>query len=751
MPENRKLTAIMFTDIVGYTALMGKDERLAHALIKKNRKIQLSLIHHYEGSCIKEMGDGLMASFSSAINAVLCAVKIQQFAQTENIPLRIGIHQGDVLFENNDVLGDGVNIASRLEQATEQGSISISETVFREIKNKPDIRAEFLDAMHLKNVPEPVNVFKVIIDDPVELDYGLIKDTIPAKFKWKRMYTILGLLIISAVILILFLPKLLYQLPEDIDRSIAVLPFDNESADESNIYFVNGMMEDIRNNLARIGDLRVISKTSTEKYRDSGLAIREIAKELNVNFLLEGTVQREGNHVKIHAQLIEPETDDHIWVDTYTSDLSDIFSVQSEIAEAIASELYAVITPEELKIIEKVPTSSISAYDIFLQARDQHNKYWLDYSNQAALEEAIILYRRALEYDSTFARAYTGLALAYWNKNYWENYFDNTFLDSIMSLANIALSYDDQLDEAYYVRGMCYSNQKDGTNKAMKDYNTALKLNPNYAQVYHEISNIYAWTLADFVESIKNRQMAVELDQSAFLPTFLRRLGDLYSSTGINDIARQYYAEALILDNDSVIYCNSITYQLLGEDNIQAAFENAVRCYHLDSSRIEIVVPVILFSSILGKDSLAYKYATKLIELIEAYNFFTPNDWHRIGYAFWKMGKTKEADYYFEEQEKWCLESIKLNNWYGRLYAAHYDLACIYVLKGKTEKAFQYLNEVNQSQFFAQWWIAQIKSDPFFDSIRDDERFKKIVNDMSTKYQRQHTRVQFWLKEEGNL
>lgn len=145
----------MFTDIVGYTALMGKDERLAHALIKKNRKIQLSLIHHYKGTCIKEMGDGLMASFSSAINAVLCAIKIQQFAHQENIPLRIGIHQGDVLFENNDVLGDGVNIASRLEQATEQGSISVSETVFREIKNKPDIKAEFLDEMILKNVADP--------------------------------------------------------------------------------------------------------------------------------------------------------------------------------------------------------------------------------------------------------------------------------------------------------------------------------------------------------------------------------------------------------------------------------------------------------------------------------------------------------------------------------------------------------------------------------------------------------------------
>jgi adenylate cyclase len=746
----RKLIAIMFTDIVGYTALMGEDEYKASEMIRQNRKIQLSLIHHHKGACLKEMGDGILASFSSAINAVRCAMNIQQFAQKENIPLRIGIHQGDVLFENNEVLGDGVNIASRIEQATEPGSISISETVFNEVKNKPNIYTEFLDEMTFKNVKEPVKVHKVLYDLNTELDYALIKDPIPVKRNLKVLFSFLALLMV-VILAVVLLPKMINNPGRDMERSIAVLPFDNESADERNAYFVNGMMEDIRNNLAKIGDLRVISKTSTEKYRASLLTVNEIAKELNVNYVLEGTVQKSGNQVKIHAQLIKANTDDHIWVDSYTRDLNHVFIVQSEIAGAIADALYAVITPTEQEIIEKIPTSNITAYDIYLQARDQYNKYLSDLTEIAALEEAIILYRRALDYDSTFARAYTGLALAYWNKNYWTNYFDNTFLDSVMSLTNIALSLDDKLDEGYLIRGMCYSHQIDGNIKALNDYRTALEINPNFAEVYHEMSNIYAWIYNDFVEAIKYRHLAVKLDQSSFLPVYLRRLGHLYSSTGFSEKARGYYADALLLDNDSVSYYNSITYQLLTEEKIKEGFENALKCYTLDSSRIDVVVPIIFFSNILGNDELANKHALKLVELFKRYNMFTPNDWHRIGYAFWKMGKEEEANYYFDEQIKWCLESIRLNKWYGRLYTAHYDIACIYVLRGEIDKAYQYLYEINKRDFLPGWWIAQFKYDPFFVSIRDDDRFIKLLDELEAKHQKEHDRVKAWLEQEGMI
>ena len=751
MPENRRLTAIMFTDIVGYTALMGKDERKAHEMIHANRKIQLSLIHHYNGTCLKEMGDGLMASFPSAINAVLCGVKIQQFAMKENIPLRIGIHQGDVIFENNDVLGDGVNIASRIEQATKPGCISISQTVYNEIKNKPDIEAEFLDEMALKNVTEPVKVYKVKFDDNVDLDYGLIKETIPGKLKWKGIYTFIGVIILAAIVLIVFFPKLINQPPEDIDRSIAVLPFDNESDEESNIYFVNGMTEDIRNNLAKIGELRVISKTSTEKYRErtSAITVHDIANELEVSYLLEGTVQKVGDRVKIHAQLIRTDTDDHVWSETYTRDLVDVFSLQNEIAQAIAKNLYAVITPQELEIIGTLPTENITAYDIFLQARNEHNKYWLDGRNTKALEEAITLYRRALEYDSTFARAYTGLALAYSNKHYWSQYFNPTFMDSVLILAKKALSFDDQLDEAYYVRGLYYSSQKDGINNAIHDFEKALKINPNYAEVYYEKSILDAWYFDDFVEAIKNRRKAVHLDHGPFLPRSLRDLGNMYSTIGFFDLAENTYFKALQLDNDSVKHYSYMSWNYyLGKGNILEAYKAGLKAYKIDSTEIFSVMLVMQFSSFLGKYEEANQYALKLIKIYESFNMRLPGDWHRIGFTYLKLGNIQLAEKYFDEQIKWCEESIKLGRRYATSYGAHYDLACVLALRGETDRAIDLLSEMKNKNFWPSWGVEQFKYEPFFESLRNDARFQEIFQDLKSKYQKEHDRVKAWMEEE---
>jgi len=695
------------------------------------------------------MGDGLLVNFPSAINAVLCAVKIQQFAAKEEIPLRIGIHQGDVLFENNDVLGDGVNIASRLEQATKSGCISISETVFHEIKNKPDIEAEFLEEMILKNVVEPVKVYKVLFEEKGDLDYGLIKDSIPGKFQWKKLHTILVLLAVITIMLAVYVPKMINKPPKDIERSIAVLPFDNESANESNIYFVNGMMEDIRNNLAKIGDLRVISKTSVEKYRNTTMSVKEIAEELDVKFLLEGTVLKEGNRVKIHAQLISPENDDHIWTETYLKDLVDIFEVQSEIAQNIAKNLHAIITPEVLKIIETIPTKNITAYDIFLRARDQHNQYWIDNTNGDAFEEAIVLYRRALDFDSTFARAYTGLALAFLDKHRYLTYLDENYLDSLLVLANKALSFDAQLDEAYYVKGRYYASQDDGFNESLKNMNRALEINPNYVEVYRHKSMVSAWVFEDYVEAIKNDQMAIKLDQSILLSNTLRHLSDLYSETGFFDKARKYTKQAFILDNDSVIYFTKLAWINWGEGRIQDGFNVAYQGHKLDSLNMFNMITLLMISNSLNDVDQGYYFTVKLLDMFGGYPM-TPNDFHRFGYFFWQKGQYEKAEYYLNEQQKYCEESMKLGRSYAKMYGAHHDLACVLAFKGETERAIQLLQEVNNNKnFFQSWYITQFENEPFFESISSDERFQKVLGDMKAKYQKEHDRVKQWLEEEG--
>jgi len=369
VPDQRKHAAIMFTDIVGYTRLMGTDEEKAVDMLSRNRSIHQSCIERFNGTLIKEIGDGILASFSLASEAVRCAMEIQKECKEQGIPLKIGIHEGEMIFSGSDVIGDGVNIASRLQEDAQEGCINISAVVYGNIRNKADIQVRLIGEKTFKNLPEPMKVFRVAC---FEMDNEDIQIQTQQKFSIKYIYyTVAGIiLIIITVLAIQYLQKQTSPPIINKEKSIAVRPFWNESVDPENEPFVNGITEDIRNNLAKISDLRVISRGSMEKFRDTNLTTSEIAKEVNVSYLLEGTVQRFGNLVKIHAQLIDADIDDHIWEETFERDISDIieiFKVQSEIAQIIAKELYSTITPEEKRIIEIIPTTDLNAYDFFMR------------------------------------------------------------------------------------------------------------------------------------------------------------------------------------------------------------------------------------------------------------------------------------------------------------------------------------------------------------------------------------------------
>jgi TolB-like protein len=249
----------------------------------------------------------------------------------------------------------------------------------------------------------------------------------------------------------------------DTEKSIAVLPFVNDSPDEANSYFINGIMEEVLNNLQKIKDFRVLSRTSVEKYKGSAkLTLPEIAKVLGVNYIVEGSGQKYGNKFVLRVQLIAADNERHLWAKSYNREIqetSDIINMQSEIAQLIASELEVVITPEVRQTIEKTPTTNLTAYDFYQRGRDELIKYNNEGIDKASLNRAEILFRQALQYDSTFALAFTGLAWVYWDKHYYEEYFTENFLDSVLILAGIALSHDDRLPEAYVIRGNYYAEK----------------------------------------------------------------------------------------------------------------------------------------------------------------------------------------------------------------------------------------------------------------------------------------------------
>jgi len=345
MSQSRQLAAIMFTDIVGYTALMGEDEQKAFELLKKNRSVQRPIIEKFNGRWLKEMGDGVLASFSTVSDAVYCAKEIQKTCQDHpDLNLRIGIHLGEVVFEGDDVFGDGVNIASRIEPLSPVGGILVTEAVHNNLINKKDVESSYVGEEQLKNVKMLVKLYQVHVEgvEPMVIPGP---SAAPQEVSPKSNNPRKIAFAVAGVLLILLLSYFLYsnfstqqQLadtpPKVIDKSIAVLPFMDDSEGGDNQYFCDGMMDEILNHLQKIAELGVKSRTAVEPYRNSDLSFATKAQELEVAFILEGSVRKYGDRFRVTTQLIDVESGNHLWSETYDGVFSDtIFVIQSNIAK----------------------------------------------------------------------------------------------------------------------------------------------------------------------------------------------------------------------------------------------------------------------------------------------------------------------------------------------------------------------------------------------------------------------------------
>ena len=321
--QKRKLAAIMFTDMVGYTALMQKNEDKARELIEMHRSLMKPLIEKHNGELVQYVGDGTLCRFDSAIEAVNSAVEIQRAIKSEkDLDLRIGIHVGDIVIKGEEVYGDGVNVASRIESLAEVGGVCISERVYEDIRNQSELEAHSLGERVLKNVERPINIYSLILENE-KMTPTMSKDAVLSE--------------------------------EEIDSggsSIAVLPVVNMSSDPENEYFGDGLAEEIINALTKIQDLRVASRTSSFAFKGINEDIRQIGEKLNVETLLEGSVRKQGNQLRMTAQLIKVEDGYHIWSETYDREFQNIFAIQDEITDNIIKSLKVFLSDSEKKLIK---------------------------------------------------------------------------------------------------------------------------------------------------------------------------------------------------------------------------------------------------------------------------------------------------------------------------------------------------------------------------------------------------------------
>ena len=426
--EQRKLAAIMFTDMVGYSALSQRDEKLAQELLEEHRALLRSIFPKFNGTEIKTIGDAFLVEFNSALEAAQCAIEIQRALAKRNadapaerqIEIRIGIHIGDVVHRAGDVYGDGVNIASRIEQLANAGGICVSMDVERQIRNAVETRLEKLAPTELKNISVPMDLFRIAL--PWER-----RGTPVAKIQTQSTSRRILPAAIAIVLLLIIgvgwwwtrsgktastaRQSETATIPE---KSIAVLPFENLSEEKANEFFTDGVQDEILTDLAKIADLKVISRTSVMQYK-SGIArnLRKIGEELGVAHVVEGSVQRSANKIRVNAQLIDARNDAHLWAQTYDRDLADVFVIQSEIAKAIADQLQAKLSPTEKKAIEQPPTTDLAAFDLYSRAKSLLLTAGFSVTGDPDVRKAIELLDEAAKRDPSFFDAYWQLAYAH--------------------------------------------------------------------------------------------------------------------------------------------------------------------------------------------------------------------------------------------------------------------------------------------------------------------------------------------------
>ncbi len=540
-----------------------------------------------------------------------------------------------------------------------------------------------------------------------------------------------------------------------LEKSIAVLPFRNDSPDTTNAYFLNNIMERITTNLQMIKELRVIGRTSVEQYRNNRTKSNpEIARELGVSYIIEGSGQRYGNSFSLVVQLIKAKgKETHLWAKTYDQEIkevNDYIRVQNEIALIVATELKAVITPEEKQLIEKTPTTSLTADDFYQRGREELIKYNIyGKQNKETLNRAYVLFKEALKYDSTFAHAYTGLAWVYLYKHYWKTMFTENFLDSVLILANKALSFDNQLSEAYLFRGQYY-NQIRKYEEAIKEFDKAIQFNPNDWIAYNWKGALYRDF--DFVISIENYQKAILLNRDSQLPGLLRSIAYVYDEAGFRDKAEYSNNEAIKLDGDSLGYYGYSSFSEETHGNFAKALYLYKRIYALDTTNIGVLWNIGNVYVFLEMYDEALEWFKKFIKHSEYIGYGSIIGYNRIGIAYWKKGHKEEAMYYFDK----FLNYLTMMNELGRSIQGPFenasDLASMYAFLGeKKEKVYEKLRLAGKSPMWNLYMVMYVNNDPLIDSYRDDPVFKQFVRDVEAKYQVEHERVRKWLAEKGEL
>ncbi|MFZ1023104.1 MAG: adenylate/guanylate cyclase domain-containing protein [Thermoplasmata archaeon] len=505
----RRLAAIMFTDLVGSTQLAQQDERGALQLLREQESLARPILEARRGRLVKSTGDGLLVEFGNALDAVECAVDFQRRAferstseERQPLKVRIGIHVGDVESEGTDILGDAVNIAARIEPIAEAGGICLSGPAYDQISNKIPYTIEKLGPKNLKGVTRPIDVYRVLLP-------------------WAET-------------------PLVATSGNGSNRRLAVLPLANMSSDPENEYFADGMTEELISTISRVPTLSVISRTSVMPFKKPGTSLKEIGRQLDAGWLLEGSVRKAGTRVRITVQLIQSASDHHLWAQSYDRSIEDVFAIQSEIAEKVAAELQIRLGPTALSSPQHQETQDTGAYLSFLQGQALVYKM-----EEEPLHQALKFFESAIAKDPGFARAYAAAARAYQRLGNEGFIAWSEAIKSSRAAAQRALSISPNLAEAHVLLAEIAFMADEGISEVEAKAQRALASNPNLGEALDLLGQVAALR-GDLDAYVHHSEAAYRLDPLS--PLTNSYLGNAYFLAGRVDDAMAHWKRTLNID-----------------------------------------------------------------------------------------------------------------------------------------------------------------------------------------------------------
>jgi adenylate cyclase len=679
MSSNRRLAAILFSDIAGYTAMLQRDEEEGLRKLRRYRQVLEEKARSYNGQVLKNYGDGSLTLFNSAVDAVRCALEIQTILQKEPVvPLRIGIHVGDVVLEDGDVYGDGVNLAARVEALGAPGAVLFTERVIHDIRSHPDLQTVSLGKVNLKNVLEPLEVFALSnegfpVPGPEHLPGRMgMQHPVP---KHKRNPFVLPLIILAGLAIAVitwqsFLEnRTMKSMSEIPQKSVAVLPFEDLSPDQDQAFFSEGIAEEVLNALSMIPGLKIAGRHSSFALRSETPDLLQLGQKLDVRHVLEGSVRRDGDRIRITARLLQTVDGYQLWSQRYDRDAKDIFAVQDEIARAVVSNLQLALqtTAGAESPQAKIRTVNPQAYELYLRGRHLLS-HRVDQPKEAAA-----FFQQALDIDPGFAQAYAGLGDAYlWLG--WGAYLPgNEAFPKAGVYAQKALDLDSTLAYAYVISGSVQLWHDWNWKAAKESFERALQLNPSEGAALLDLGWYHAFT-GNFPEAVRLVKKALDLDPLNL--DYNVDLADIYRLSGNFKAALKTSQHTLELFPE-----NTDTYWILG-----------MTYYHLED---------------LAQAETAFRKADTLSG---------GQAWTQAHLAMvWaKSGRKKEA-----RQRLLALDTDSVAK---KTIPA--ELAMAYLALGETSKALDLLELSYQVHSN---WLAYLQFEPAWTSLRQEPRFKALL------------------------